>query len=134
MFAQRDHFEGAGMKRIGGHWIFAAILQLMLLAAFTSAAAQEKAADQTFDGLAAEGAALVAADPRARALRNQQVDEDARHGFDIGMGWASRDRQSRPGRRRIQDALPPAERVGFDSAIQFSAEQSAPRGGGQGRP
>ena len=122
------------MKRVVGNWTFAVILQLMLFAVFASAAAQEKAPDQTFVGLAAEGAALVAADPKAQALRKQQPDEAARYGFDIGMGWASRDRPSRPGRRRLQDALPPAERVGFDAAVAFSLDRSAPKGNGPGQP
>lgn len=119
------------MKALAGKWILVVSLLLMLLAFSTSALAQEKSPDQTFVGLAAEGAALIAVDPQAKALRKQQPDEAAMHGFDIGMGWAARDRPSRPGRRLLQDALPPAERVGFDAAVAYTRSQSTPKGNGK---
>lgn len=119
------------MKPVSSKWIFAVSLQLILLVFSAVAIAQEKSPDQTFVGLAAEGAALVAADPQARALRKQQPDDAARVGFDIGMGWAARDRPSRPGRRQLQDFLPPAERVGFDAAVAYSRDQSLPKGNGR---
>ena len=119
------------MKPFSAKWIVAVSLQLVLLVFCASAVAQEKSPDQTFVGLAAEGAALVAGDPQARALRKQQPDDAARQGFDIGMGWAARDRPSRPGRRRLQDLLPPAERVGFDAAVAYSQGRTLPKGNGK---
>ena len=119
------------MKPLGNKWILVVSLQLLLLAFSAGAIAQEKSPDQTFVGLAAEGAALIAADPQAKALRKQQPDDAAKYGFDIGMGWAARDRPSRPGRRTLQDALAPAERVGFDAAVAYTRSQSLPKGNGK---
>ena len=119
------------MKPLGNKWILVVSLQLLLLAFSAGAIAQEKSPGQTFVGLAVEGAALIAADPQAKALRKQQPDEAAMRGFDIGMGWAAHDRPTRPGRRSLQDALQPAERVGFDAAVDYSRSQSQPKGNGK---
>lgn len=119
------------MKPIRATWILAACLQLMLLVFSASVFAQEKSPDQTFVGLAAEGAALIAGDPQANALRKQQPDDAARVGFDIGIGWAARDRPSRPGRRSLLDSLSAAERVGFDAAVAYTRSKSSPNGNGK---
>lgn len=122
------------MKPSHVKWIFAVTLHLVLMGFSATALAQEKSPDQTFAGLAMEGAALIADDPQARVLRKQQPDEAAMHGFDIGMGWAAHDRTTRSGRRQLQDALSPAERVGFDAAVAYSRGKSLPKSSGQERP
>lgn len=88
-----------------------------------------------FDALAARGPAIAAADPLAMELRNQQPGADALRGFDIGMAAAEGQTVPGPGKQRIHDSLPLAQRAGYAAAVDFSLARNrmkitdlAPRG------
>jgi len=74
--------------------------------------------------LAARGVEIANQDPLAVELRNQQPDGPTRRGFDIGMGAAAGQTAPGPGKDRIRDSLPPAERAGFVTAVAFSLERN----------
>lgn len=99
----------------------------------TSAPAPPPSAD--INALAARGAQLVAQDPQAAELRGQQRDADAQRGFDIGMGAADGQTMPGPGKQRLHDALPAAQRDGYAAAVAYSLSHNthviadyAPRG------
>jgi len=72
------------------------------------------------DALATKGFSLANQDPVALELRNQQPDDAARRGFDIGMGVAEADTLPGPGKQRIHDSLPSVEQEGFSAAVSYS--------------
>ncbi len=74
--------------------------------------------------LAARGVEITSQDPLAVELRNQQPDGPTRRGFDIGMGAAAGQTAPGPGKDRIRDSLPPAERAGFVTAVAFSLDRN----------
>lgn len=77
------------------------------------------------DALAERGPAIAEQDPLAVELREQQTDDAARRGFDIGMAAAERQMEWGPGKQRILDSLPGrAEREGFKAATSFSMERN----------
>ena len=103
-----------------------------LLGAMTAQSHQNKF---NYETLAAQGRVIASADPAATELRDQQPDDSARHGFDIGMGVAEIDTLPGPGKQRIHDSLPRAEQPGFAAAVTFSLARNrkkltdlAPRG------
>lgn len=57
-------------------------------------------------------------------LREQQPEGAARRGFDIGMAAAEGQTAPGPGKDRIRDSLPTAERAGFIVAVAFSLERN----------
>ncbi len=63
-------------------------------------------------------------DPLAAELRDQQPDDDARHGFDIGMGAADGHTLPGPGKDKICNSLPPAEQEGCRIAVSFSVQRN----------
>lgn len=72
------------------------------------------------DALAAKGEIVTNQDPLAVALRDQQPAGEGRRGFFIGMAVAERQTAPGPGKDRLRDGLPEAERGGFNTAVQFS--------------
>ena len=77
------------------------------------------------DALAEKGPAIAEQDPLAVELREQQPDDAARRGFDIGMAAAEGQTEWGPGKQRILDSLPSrAEREGFKVATSFSLERN----------
>jgi hypothetical protein len=77
------------------------------------------------EALAAKGEGIASQDPLAVELREQQPDDAARRGFDIGMAAAERQTEWGPGKQRILDSLPGrAEREGFKVATSFSLERN----------
>jgi hypothetical protein len=77
------------------------------------------------DALAEKGPAIAEQDPLAVELREQQPDDAARRGFDIGMAAAEGQTEWGPGKQRILDSLPGrAEREGFKLATSFSLERN----------
>jgi hypothetical protein len=70
--------------------------------------------------LAAKGEAIAQQDPLAVELRNQQQDDSARRGFDIGMAAAEGQTLPGPGKQRIHDSLVTQEQSGFTAAVAFS--------------
>src|SRR6185369_10291667 len=74
--------------------------------------------------LAPRGAELAQLDPLAAELRNQQFNEDARFGFDIGMAAAEGDTADGPGKQKMHDSLAANEKRGFASAVAFSLERN----------
>lgn len=74
--------------------------------------------------LAAKGEAIANEDPLAVELRNQQVDDSARRGFDIGMAAAEGQTLPGPGKQRIHDSLSSSEQGGFSAAVSFSLERN----------
>ena len=108
------------------------VVPLVLLLAVITAQSQDK---PNYDSLIARGQAIAAADPAATELRNQQPDDLARRGFDIGMGVAETDTMPGPGKQRIHDSLRLSEQAGFDVAVSYSLARNrkkltdlAPRG------
>jgi hypothetical protein len=77
--------------------------------------------------LAARGTALAAQDPRAEALRNQQPDEQARRGFDIGMAVAEGHTLPGPGKNKRGDSLPVGQQIAYRQAVEFSVERNRTR-------
>jgi hypothetical protein len=74
--------------------------------------------------LAARGVEIANQDPLAIELRNQQPEGPTRRGFDIGMGAAAGQTAPGPGKDKIRDSLPVAERAGFVTAVMFSLERN----------
>jgi len=78
------------------------LLVIGLLGVMTAQSHQNK---PDLEALAAQGRAITNADPAAQELREQQTDDAARHGFDIGMGVAQTDTLPGPGKDRIKRSL-----------------------------
>ena len=76
------------------------------------------------DALAAKGEVIANADPLAVALREREQAGPSRRGFDIGMAVAEGQTLEGPGKDKIRDELSEAERIGFNSAVQFSLERN----------
>lgn len=76
------------------------------------------------NALAEKGAAIANKDPLAVELRNQQPDDQARRGFDIGMAAAEGQTLPGPGKQKIHDSLNAPEQKGFDAAVSFSLERN----------
>ncbi len=76
------------------------------------------------DALAAKGEEIANQDPLAIELRDQQPDEAARRGFDIGMAAAEGQTAPGPGKDRIRASLSRDERPGFIAAVAFSLERN----------
>jgi hypothetical protein len=74
--------------------------------------------------LAPRGAELAAEDPLAQQLRDQQLDEPTRLGFDVGMAAAEGQTADGPGKQKMHDSLYPAEQTGFSTAVNFSIERN----------
>lgn len=72
-----------------------------------------------------KGQALVNEDPLAIELRNQQPDDSARQGFDIGMAVAEGQTLPGPGKDKVCASLgTPAEQNGCRIAVSFSVERN----------
>ncbi len=72
-----------------------------------------------------KGEAIANEDPLAVELRNQQSDDSARQGFDIGMAAAEGNTLPGPGKDRICASLhTPAEQGGCSIAVLFSVERN----------
>jgi hypothetical protein len=84
-----------------------------------SLARNSGATKRKYDELAAKGEALANQDPMAVELRNQQPNDSARRGFDIGMAVAGGDTAPGPGKQAIHDSLPTAEQPGFAAAVSY---------------
>jgi hypothetical protein len=76
-------------------------------------------AKNTEDLLIARGDAMVARDPLALLLRASLPDAESRRGFNIAFANNSEDTLPGPGKDRVRDALPLAERSGFNTAVAF---------------
>lgn len=76
------------------------------------------------DDLAAKGEAIAMQDPLAVELRQQQPDDAAQRGFDIGMAAAEGQTLPGPGKQRIHDSLATNEQAGFSAAVAFSLERN----------
>ncbi|MGH9933181.1 MAG: hypothetical protein ACREA9_28690, partial [Pyrinomonadaceae bacterium] len=110
------------------------VVTVLCAASFTIASSQEKPKPD-LNALAARGAVLANEDPAALELRNQQPDDAARRGFDIGMAAAEGHTVPGPGKQRTHDSLPLGEQDGFTAAVNFSLARNrkkltdlAPRG------
>ncbi|HEU4779346.1 MAG TPA: trypsin-like serine protease [Steroidobacteraceae bacterium] len=77
------------------------------------------------DSLAARGAGIAAQDPLSVELRERAAEGAAKRGFDIGMAATEGQTQDGPGKKRVRDALSPAEQEGFDVALSFSLQRNA---------
>lgn len=67
----------------------------------------------------ARGDEMVARDPLALLLRSSLPDAASRRGFNVAFSGNSEDTLAGPGKDRIRDALPSAERSGFNTAVEF---------------
>ena len=85
---------------------------------------QCRAHSVSMQGLEERGFAIAQQDPLAIQLRDQQPDDDARRGFDIGMAAAEGQTAPGPGKDRMRDGLASPERVGFIAAVAFSLERN----------
>jgi hypothetical protein len=94
------------------------------LLVLTGIAAIEPAQAQNLDELATHGEEVANADPLALELRNRAPDDETRRGFDIGMAAAEGNTAPGPGKQRIHDSLPEAERGGYDTAVSFSLQRN----------
>src|SRR5262249_51877855 len=63
----------------------------------------------SINALAVKGESIANQDPAAVALRNQQPNDYARRGFDIGMAAAEGQTAPGPGKQAIHDFLPTAQ-------------------------
>ena len=90
----------------------------------TCLAASSLAQAQTMSDLAARGAVVASADPLAMELRQRAPNDNARRGFDIGMAAAEGQTEPGPGKQRIHDALPPAQKGWYDAAVSFSIQRN----------
>jgi hypothetical protein len=96
---------------------------LILLLLFTAIATTGRA--ETLDESALRGEAIANQDPLAVELRNQQPDDFARQGFDIGMAVAEGQTAPGPGKDKACASLPtPAEQNGCRIAVSFSVERN----------
>lgn len=99
-------------------------LALLWLVASLAVMAQDSSGPRNFDRLAARGASIAAAEPAATELKNQQPDDAARRGFDIGLAVAEKDTLPGPGKQAIHDALPADQQDGYAAAVAFSLERN----------
>jgi hypothetical protein len=77
------------------------------------------------DVLGTRGEALVNEDPLAVMLRDGLPDGPSRHGFNVAFGAnGATDTAPGPGKDRLRDSLPSAERDGFDTAVSFFIERN----------
>jgi hypothetical protein len=76
------------------------------------------------DALAARGAELAAEDPLATTLRDAQGEGDLRRAFDIGAGISEGQTAWGPGKQRVRDALPPAERDAYSIATSYFLDRN----------
>lgn len=74
--------------------------------------------------LAPRGAELATQDPLAQQLRDQQLDDSTRLGFDVGMAAAEDQTADGPGKKKMHDSLYPSEQTGFSTAVAFSLERN----------
>lgn len=85
---------------------------------------------QKLKDLAPKGAEIASLDPLSADLRNQQADDIARLGFDIGMAVAEGHTADGPGKKGIHDTLGlpefggTAAQGGYDAAVKFSIERN----------
>jgi len=114
---------------------FTRIFIVVLVWALSVMTVQSHQDKPNFETLVARGRAIAAADSAATELRDQQSDDSARRGFDIGMAVAETDTLPGPGKQRIHDSLPLAEQSGFEVAVKYSLARNrkkltdlAPRG------
>ena len=112
------------MKRITSNLTRVLVATLLCAAAVTRGSSQDKPNLIDVNALAARGEALANQDPLATDLRNQQPDDSARRGFDIGMGVAEGHTLPGPGKDRICASLPPAEQGGCRIAVSFAVERN----------
>lgn len=96
----------------------------VLCAAAVSTAVSQTKESVDLNALAVRGEALANEDQLALELRNQRPDDDARRGFDIGMGVADGHTLPGPGKDRICNSLPAAEQEGCRIAVLFSVERN----------
>ena len=96
----------------------------LLCATATTTASSQGFPNVDVDALAARGEVLANEDPLAVELRNQQPNDSARRGFDIGMGVAEGQTLPGPGKDRICASLPPGEPQGCSSAVLFSVDRN----------
>jgi hypothetical protein len=93
-------------------------------AAVTTASSQESPKVIDVNALAARGEVLANEDPLALELRNQQPDDSARRGFDIGMAIAEGHTLPGPGKDRTCASLPAGEPGGCRIAVLFSVDRN----------
>lgn len=74
--------------------------------------------------LAAKGEAIATQDSLAGELRDQQVDEAARRGFDIGLGASEGQTLWGPGKQQIMDSLATSEQQGFAIAAYYTVDRN----------
>ncbi|MEQ1931732.1 MAG: hypothetical protein ABL957_14545 [Parvularculaceae bacterium] len=77
--------------------------------------------------LAPRGEAVALQDPLSVALRDQQADDSARLGFDIGMAVAEGQTAQGPGKDAMRLKLKAEEQGGFASAVTFSVDRNKNR-------
>jgi hypothetical protein len=95
----------------------------LLCAAIVTNASSQPGRSIDVNALAARGEALSNEDPLALELRNQQPEE-ARRGFDIGMGVADGHTAPGPGKARICASLLPSEQPSCSLAVLFSVDRN----------
>jgi hypothetical protein len=78
-----------------------------------------KLAKGTEDTLFLRGDVIVNRDPLAVMLRASLPDAESRRGFNTAFGSSSGDTLPGPGKDRERDALPSAERAGFNTAVSY---------------
>lgn len=99
------------------------IVTMLCVTAVTTASSQE-APKIDLNALAARGEAIASEDPLAVELRDQQPDDSARRGFDIGMAAAEGQTLAGPGKQKLLASLPSDQQNGFALAVSFSLERN----------
>jgi hypothetical protein len=117
--AETDTFPGPGKQQLHDLLLRAEQSGFEVAVTFSLARNRKKLTD-----LAPRGAELTRLDPLAAELRNQQFNDDARLGFDIGMAAAEKDTLPGPGKQKMHDSLYPAEQTGFAAAVTFSLDRN----------
>jgi hypothetical protein len=79
---------------------------------------------QAITDSAGRGRSIARQDLLAWELREEQPDEEARLGFDIGMAAAEGHTAPGPGKDARRDALPAAQRAGYQAAVTFSVDRN----------
>jgi hypothetical protein len=111
------------MERLTSRLTRVLIVALLLTAAVTTASSQEQ--PRVMDpAVVARGEALANEDPLAMELRNQQPNDYARRGFDIGMAIAEGQTLPGPGKDRICASLNSAESDGCRIGVLFSVDRN----------
>ncbi len=106
------------MERLTSRLTRVLIVALLLTAAATTASSQD------IDALAARGEILANEDPLAVELRNQQPNDSAQRGFDIGMGVAEGNTLPGPGKDKVCASLPTAEQGACSIGVLFSVDRN----------